>query len=772
MKKIAVYIYFLIMAVRALTQDIYIGTTLGFTDYLENKCGIVFKENGIPADPFKSTANHGATIVRIHVGHPPYSSSYSEGLQVDHHSVENAKISLARVKEAGLKSLLTFTYQSFALEDEDNLNIYVAPLAWQPIALDLEKIADSVYAYTYAVLDEYCGEDLIPEIVSIGAESTWHRLMPNVPEEELPAYDPARSVALHNAGSQAVRDLALKYDTVIKVCFHMRGPSTTKWWLETHWPYGLDLDMIGISLYYGWNFDDYAGYNSLGEYVAAITDTYGIEFIVMETAQLFTEGGNDSHVDILGLDLIPPGYPNPPTTETQKKYLADITKEVLDNGGSGVIVWGGDWVGSDCYIYADQWGKGSSWENKAFWDFDYNLHDGVNWMMAFSGKVAVTFKIDMTGVDTSNGVYVTGDFENFEGESWAFNRMKLEDNNIYFHTAYIIPGSSGEYYFLNDTLLTARETIPDECAYDTSLNRQYTIPLNSSGETFANVWSSCDTIPHYELDINVNGNGFTSHITGMYSTGMIINLLATPELGWEFINWTGDTISAENPLMVIMNSNKHFIANFNLIPKAPVTFKVDMTGVDVSNGVYVTGDFPNQEGKTWQLNQMYHQGGIIYHYSTLIPVGSKGAYYFLNDDKWGVRETVPAECAEYWDSDRGYDIPLNSTGETFGFKWSSCEAIPPASVNGPVHSGYESLVEIYPNPVPDEQITLAFNTEDVVNIRIMDILGRIAYERDVQSLPNGKHSIGLQSFPKGIYLMRIFFRNHNTLHSEVFIISK
>ncbi len=77
--------------------------------------------------------------------------------------------------------------------------------------MDLDKITDSVYTFTYKVLDEYCREGLIPEIVSIGNESVWHRFMPNVPESELPAYDPARSVALHNAGSRAVRDIAEKY---------------------------------------------------------------------------------------------------------------------------------------------------------------------------------------------------------------------------------------------------------------------------------------------------------------------------------------------------------------------------------------------------------------------------------------------------------------------------------------------------------------------------------------------------------------------------------
>jgi arabinogalactan endo-1,4-beta-galactosidase len=369
-----------------LSQEVYIGTTMGFTDYLENKCNITFKENNISIDPYTSIATNGANIARLRIDLPPYKSSYSENKIVDYRSLENVKVGFTRAKNAGLKTLLTFSYESFALEDEQKLNHYVAPLAWQSIADDLDKISDSVYSYTYKALDEYCKEGLIPEIVSIGNESSWHRLMPNIPENELPDYNPERSVELHNAGARAVREIAAKYNTEIKVCFHMATPATTKWWLETHWPYSPDFDIMGLSIYYGWYNGDYAGFSSLGDYIEGMRLEYGIDMMIMETAQLFREGGNDNHVDILGIENIPLGYPNPPTFETQQDYLVDITREVLDNGGIGTIVWGGEWVGCDCYIYADQWGKGSSWENKAFWDFNYNLHGGIQWMQSIKDE--------------------------------------------------------------------------------------------------------------------------------------------------------------------------------------------------------------------------------------------------------------------------------------------------------------------------------------------------------------------------------------------------
>lgn len=750
-------------------QGPYIGTSLGFADYLEERCDIVFREEGYPADPFMSMARHGASILRIHVGHPPFSNSYSEGERVDHHSVDMAGRSLRRVKNAGLKSMLTFTYQSFALEDEDQQNIYVAPLAWQPVASDTEKMVDSVYTFTYAVLDHYCEEGLIPEIVSVGQESTWHRLMPNVPEDELPPYDPARSVAIHNAGARAVRDIAMKYDTAIKVCFHMRGPSVTKWWLEEHWPYGPDLDMIGISLYHGWNFDDYAGFESLGEYVQAITGTYDIEFIVMETAQMFRTGGNDAHVDILGTDLIPPGYPNPPTTETQKQYLADLTGEVLESGGSGVLAWGGDWVASDCYIYADRWGKGSSWENKAFWDFNNNLHDGVNWMMAFSGKVPVTFKVDLTGVDTTNGVYVTGDFENFRGDSWLPNRMVKEGNRIYLYTVYLEPGTSGLFYFQNDSIQAARESIHRGCTGDTLEIRSFTVPEDSGGEIFAFAWGSCDSIPQLNLTTLVTGEGYTSPVSGIYSHGTEVTITATPVLGQRFTGWTGDTVTSVNPLKVSMTRNRHMEAHFESIPTVLVRFEVDMAGTDVSNGVFVTGDFPNMEGKTWQLNRMGYEGGTIWSYTTRISAGASGAFYFMNDDRWGERETVPAACAVYYGADRGYQIPESSTGETFAFIWSSCDQITtvsPLSESGP---GNASLVKLYPNPLNRGPLSMEFYVADRVVIEVIDPTGRTLFRDELNALPGRIHTADLLPDAGGVYLVRCYFIHHNILDHQKII---
>jgi arabinogalactan endo-1,4-beta-galactosidase len=357
----------------------YKGSYIAYVSHQETYGGVVFKENGIPKDAFKSLADHGANIARLRIDNPPYKSSYTTGFaDVDFGSPAKVKLEMQRAKNAGLKTLLTFGYQSMALNDNERLNSYVAPLKWQSIANDVEKLKDSVYKHTYTVLENFIASGLIPEIVSIGNETNQRFLEPNMLETDLPAYSVVRTVKLLNAGTKAVRDLNSKYGLNIKIACHIFDASYLKTWMKLHVRNNLDFDILALSHYHEWH--SLGDFKNWTEVVSFVKNTYKKDFLIMETAQLFRSGGNDNHVDILGFGNIPPGYDNPPTTNTQKKYLKDFGQELYNAGGIGIIYWGGEWVGSNTLIFPDQYGAGSSWENKAFWDFNYNLHDGVNWM--------------------------------------------------------------------------------------------------------------------------------------------------------------------------------------------------------------------------------------------------------------------------------------------------------------------------------------------------------------------------------------------------------
>jgi len=388
-------------------------------------------------------------MVRLRLDLPPYENSYVlNEPPVDFRSPAKVLESFNSAQEVSLKTMLTFSYRSFALDEDEALNPYVAPLAWQPIANDLIALEDSVYNYTYSTLEEFVDSGLIPEIVTIGNETNWRIMESNVPENELPEYDPQRVVTLLNAGTSAVRDICETYNLEITTALHIFGAPNLEWWMDTHVPLGLDFDIMGLSHYHAWH--SLGDFESWTEVVEWVQTNYQKDFMILETAQLFSSGYSDNRANVLGVENIPNGYPNPPNTTTQKEYLTDLTKEIVDAGGLGTIVWGGEWVGSDCYIFPDQYGPGSSWENKTFWDFDNNLHEGIDWM----AESCEQNSIDNQTIRTTISIYPLP--ANSNSLTIDANDIKIKD--IVLHTIY------GErIYHFNNSLLKSKVTleIPD-----------------------------------------------------------------------------------------------------------------------------------------------------------------------------------------------------------------------------------------------------------------------------------------------------------------------
>ncbi|MCJ7758120.1 MAG: ice-binding family protein [Gillisia sp.] len=102
-------------------------------------------------------------------------------------------------------------------------------------------------------------------------------------------------------------------------------------------------------------------------------------------------------------------------------------------------------------------------------------------------------------------------------------------------------------------------------------------------------WSGDATGSNNPLTVTINDNknitanftavivGFTLNVTAQngsvsknpdqltYNDGDSVELTATPDSGYEFTSWSGDATGSNNPLTVVMNSNKNITANFTLI---------------------------------------------------------------------------------------------------------------------------------------------------------------------------------------------------------------
>jgi hypothetical protein len=115
---------------------------------------------------------------------------------------------------------------------------------------------------------------------------------------------------------------------------------------------------------------------------------------------------------------------------------------------------------------------------------------------------------------------------------------------------------------------------------------------------------------YHTLTMNVDGDGTTSPTVGQhtYEEGTSVNIEAFADPGWSFDHWSGDTTGSNNPLTIMMNSDKTVTAHFTednvnnppYIPSNPspsnyeigvgVNVVLSWTGGDPDDGDIVTYD--------------------------------------------------------------------------------------------------------------------------------------------------------------------------------------
>ena len=98
----------------------------------------------------------------------------------------------------------------------------------------------------------------------------------------------------------------------------------------------------------------------------------------------------------------------------------------------------------------------------------------------------------------------------------------------------------------------------------------------------------------YTLTTNTVGSGgiTLSPSGGMYNEGTVVQLTATPAVGWEFSGWSGDLTGTTNPASITMDVNKNVTATFTQLP--PVTLTVNTVGngtviLNPAGGSYAVG---------------------------------------------------------------------------------------------------------------------------------------------------------------------------------------
>ncbi len=117
--------------------------------------------------------------------------------------------------------------------------------------------------------------------------------------------------------------------------------------------------------------------DAVGNIITELKNNFsGKEVMIFETAYPWTSANADGANNILS--ALYPGY-NPASPVNQKEWMIDLTQEVIDHGGLGVIYWEPAWVSTSC---ESQFAQGSSWDNATFFNANHNLieNGGIGWM--------------------------------------------------------------------------------------------------------------------------------------------------------------------------------------------------------------------------------------------------------------------------------------------------------------------------------------------------------------------------------------------------------
>jgi arabinogalactan endo-1,4-beta-galactosidase len=355
---------------KTIAQQFIFGNDLSYVNEMED-CGVVYKENGQPIDPYQLYADHNCGMVRLRLWHTP---TWYDALNAGHRYSDLADLrrSILRAKAANMQVLLDF-HLSDNWADPQKQRV---PTAWEGVVNNLPLLKDSLYNYVKNTLLSLHADGLLPEMVQIGNETNKGILLSPAQDAGPWVLDWPRNAALFKRAIEAVRDVEAQAGQPIKVALHVAGPADTGWLMQGFWSNGVtEFDVIGMSYYWAWHKPtDIA---DAGNIVAQLKQTYpGKQVMIFETGYIWTNQSNDS-----ANNIISETHPNfaPASPENQRRWLVDMTQEVINRGASGVFYWEPAWVSSTCWT---QWGQGSHQEHATFFDFQSNLlpTGGMGWM--------------------------------------------------------------------------------------------------------------------------------------------------------------------------------------------------------------------------------------------------------------------------------------------------------------------------------------------------------------------------------------------------------
>ena len=166
----------------------------------------------------------------------------------------------------------------------------------------------------------------------------------------------------------------------------------------------------------------------------------------------------------------------------------------------------------------------------------------------------------------------------------------------------------------------------------------------------------------YTLTTTVVGEGTVEGNAGSYVEGTTATLTASPAAHYDFVNWTGDVTSTENPLTITVNSDMTMTANFQEHTKYTITASAANNAMG-----YVTGGGTYYAGETVTLKAVANSTYCFVNWSD----GNTDATRTFTAT---TDVTLKANFAKAFPRAWAYDLKMVEDGDNYKFSFNATTA--------------------------------------------------------------------------------------------------
>jgi arabinogalactan endo-1,4-beta-galactosidase len=355
-------------------KDFYFGADLSYVNQIVDHGG-VYKDEGEVRSPYRIFKDHGNNLVRLRLWHNPEWTKdvYDPKGTTEYNGLEDVAKAIQLSKEQGMQVLLDFHYaDSWADPGKQPI-----PKAWIDIR-DIAVLKDSVYQYTFKTINYLKSRELLPDLVQVGNEINCGMFFTDAPAG-FPTCNSCNGQwqqlgDVLNSAIAGVKDATVTATLKPKILLHVADPKNLQWWFDNIKDNGkvTAFDIIGLSYYPLWHTT--IAPPQLQATIASLKTRYQKPLMILEVAYPWSTENHDSYPNQFGSQTPINGYPF--TKEGQLGIMTFITQAVVSGGGVGVVYWEPAWITSETQ---DLWGKGSSWENATFFDFEGNTLPSIDY---------------------------------------------------------------------------------------------------------------------------------------------------------------------------------------------------------------------------------------------------------------------------------------------------------------------------------------------------------------------------------------------------------